>query len=104
MKIKTSKCPYCGRELGLCETLQIKDNQTYGCPECKNILSVVLDKKINLLIIIYVALYLAIISIFSLVLSSYFLGAMLLILVSIVFYVLVPLFIELKIDHTSRRN
>lgn len=104
MKIKSSQCPYCGHELGLCETLQIKDNQTYRCPECKNILSVELNEKIKLVIIIYVAVYLAIISIFSLMLRSYFLGAMLLTLVSIVFYVLVPLFIELKIDHTSRRN
>ncbi len=104
MKIKSAKCPYCGYDLGLCETLNIKDNQTYTCRQCSNVLQVELDEKIKLLIIIFVAISLAIIVIFSLILESYFWGAMLLILVSIAFYALVPIFIDLKEYQISRKN
>lgn len=104
MKIKSAKCPYCGYDLGLCETLNIKDNQTYTCRECRNVSQVELDEKIKLLIIIFVAILAAIIIIFSLMLESYFLGAMLLILVSIAFYALVPIFIDLEVYQMGRKN
>ena len=105
MKMKSNRCPYCGCNLGLMETLHIKENITYMCKNCYNVSIVDLSAKIKLLITLFVAIFLAIIAIFSLVFRSYFLGAVALILVALVFYAAVPLFIFLrKTDQTSRKN
>lgn len=104
MKIKSSKCPYCGYDLGLLETLEIKDNQTYTCIRCSKVSEVELDEKIKLIVFIFVAISVATMVIFSLILRSYFGGAMLIILVWSAFYVLIPLFLELKMYHTKRKK
>lgn len=104
MKIQSTRCPYCGYKLGLFETLQIKDNQTYTCKQCRNVSVVALSEKIKILITLFVAVSMAIIAIFSLIIERFFWGAMLLILVSILFYALVPIFIDLESDQIGRKN
>lgn len=96
MSKKHLKCPYCNEDIGFVRAFQSKSNEEYFCAICNNFSKVMVSSALKNLAMILAVLVGIVIAVFTFFVKNYILGAALIVLLFLVFYLQVPRFIMLK--------